>query len=59
MKAVSEPKTKSDAELVDQATGSLLKAVKQRMIKKQGQVDYPKLRKDGYSDRFLARLDEA
>jgi hypothetical protein len=59
MKAVSGRKTKSDAELVDQATGSLLRAVKQRLIKKQGDVDYPKLRKDGYSDRFLARLEEA
>jgi hypothetical protein len=50
---------KSEAELLDQATGSLLKAVKQKMLKKQGRVDYAKLRKDGYSDRFLARLEEA
>ncbi len=51
--------TKSDGELLDQATNSLLKAVKQKMLKKQDRVDYPKLRKDGYSDRFLAKLEEA
>jgi hypothetical protein len=27
------------------------------MLKKQGRVDYAKLRKDGYSDRFLAKLE--
>jgi hypothetical protein len=51
--------TKSDGELLDQATSSLLKAVKQKMLKKQGRVDYSKLRKDGYSDRFLAKLEGA
>ena len=50
---------KSDGELLDHATGSLLKAIKQKMLKKQGRVDYSKLRKDGYSDRFLAKLEGA
>ena len=50
---------KSDGQLLDQATNSLLKAVKQKMLKKQGRVDYAKLRKDGYSDRFLAKLEGA
>lgn len=50
---------KSEAELVDHATGNLLRAVKQKLVKKQGRVDYGKLRKDGYSDRFLAKLEEA
>lgn len=44
---------------MDQAAGSLLRAVKGKMLKKQGRVDYAKLRKDGYSDRFLAKLEEA
>jgi hypothetical protein len=52
-------KTKSEAELLDQATGQMLRAIKQKMIKKQGRVDYSKLRKEGYSERFLARLDLA
>ncbi len=50
---------KSEAELLDKATGSLLKAIKQKMLKKHGRVDYSKLRKDGYSDRFLAKLEAA
>jgi len=50
-------KTKSEAELLDQATGQMLRAIKQKMLKKQGRVDYSKLRKEGYSERFLARLD--
>ena len=50
---------KSGAKLLDQATGNLLRAVKQKMLKKQGSVDYDKLRKDGYNDRFLAKLEEA
>jgi hypothetical protein len=50
---------KSEAQLLDQATGNLLRAVKQKMLKKQRRVDYGKIRKDGYSDRFLAKLEEA
>jgi hypothetical protein len=59
VKVAAAKSEKSEAELLDQATGNLLRAVKQKMLKKQGHVDYPKLRKDGYSDRFLAKLEEA
>ncbi len=59
MKAAATKAAKSEAELLDQSTGSLLKAIKKKMLKKQGRVDYVKLRKDGYSDRFLAKLEEA
>ena len=59
MKAASAKKAKSDAALLDQATDQLLRAVKTRMLKKDGGVDYAKLRKEGYSDRFLARLEGA
>ena len=52
-------KEKSEADLMDQATERLLRAVKQKLRKKQGRVDYAKLRKEGYSDRFLARLEDA
>ncbi len=52
-------KSKSKAELLDHSTNSLLRAVKQKMLKKQEGVDYSKLRKDGYSDRFLAKLEKA
>ena len=59
MKVAAAKKAKNDGELLDQATGQLLRAVKQKMIKKQGRVDYSKLRKGGYSERFLAKLEEA
>jgi len=52
-------KPKSEAELLNHGTNQLLKAVKQKMLKKQGRVDYAKLRKDGYSERILARLENA
>jgi hypothetical protein len=58
VKVDAAKREKSEAELLDQATGQLLKSVKQKMLKKQGRVDYAKLRKDGYSERFLARLEE-
>jgi len=58
VKVDAAKKTKSEGELLDQATDQMLKAIKQKMLKKQGLVDYSKLRKDGYSERFLARLEE-
>jgi len=39
VKATAKRQTKSEAELLDHATNNLLRAVKQRMIKKQGRVD--------------------
>ena len=59
MKVAAVKSQKSEAGLLDQATNNFLRAVKQKMVKKQGHVDYGKLRKDGYSDRFLAKLKEA
>jgi hypothetical protein len=59
VKVAAAKNEKSEAQLLDQATGNLLRAVKQKMLKKQRSVDYGKLRKDGYSDRFLAKLEEA
>jgi hypothetical protein len=59
VKVTAAKSEKNEAGLLDQATGNLLRAVKQKMLKKQGRVDYTKLRKDGYSDRFLAKLEEA
>ena len=59
MKNAAGKKAKGEAELLDQATNQLLKAVKQKMSKKHGGIDYGKLRKDGYSERFLGRLEES
>jgi hypothetical protein len=59
VKVAAAKSQKSEAGLLDPATSNLLRAVKQKMVKKQGSVDYGKLRKDGYSDRFLTKLEEA
>ena len=45
--------------MLDQGTNNLLRALKQDMLKKEGRVDSDKLRKDGYSDRLIARLEQA
>lgn len=59
MKVAAAKKEKSEAELLDHATNNLLRALKQDMQKKDGRVDSAKLRKDGYSDRLIAKLERA
>jgi hypothetical protein len=49
----------ADGVLLDQATEQLLRAVKQKLPTRQGLVDFAKLHKQGYSERFLARLGDA
>jgi hypothetical protein len=58
VKATTKRRAKSEAEVLDHATSSLLRALKQVMRKKDGHVDYKKLRKDGYSDHLLAKLEQ-
>ena len=50
---------KTEGELLDHATENLLRALKADMLKKDGRVDRAKLRKDGYSERLIGRLDQA
>lgn len=59
VKATAKRRDKSEAELMDQATDNLLRAVKQKILKKEGRVDYDKLRKEGYSERFIAKVEAA
>jgi len=59
VKATTKRRAKSEAELLDHATNNLLRGLKRDMQKKDGRVDYDKLRKDGYSDRLLTRLEQA
>jgi len=59
VKATSKRRAKSEAEVVKHATNNLLRALKQDMLKKDGRVDYEKMRKNGYSDRLLAKLEQA
>jgi len=57
VKATTKGRTKSEAQVLDHATNSLLRALKKDMVKKDGRVDTAKLRKDGYSDRLVAKLE--
>jgi hypothetical protein len=59
VKATTKRRAKSEAELLDHATNNLLRALKRDMQKKDGRVDYEKLRKDGYSERLLGKLEQA
>jgi hypothetical protein len=59
VKATIKRRTKSEAALLDHATNSLLRALKRDMMTKEGRVDRDKLRKEGYSDRLLTKLEEA
>ncbi len=57
MNTVATPKKKfSRASL--EAGDRLLKAVKGRLLKQNGRIDYDGLRQRGYSDATLARLKE-
>ena len=59
VKSLAKRHTKSEAELLDHATNNLLRGLKRDMQKKDGCVDYEKLRKNGYSDRLLTKLEQA
>jgi hypothetical protein len=59
VKVVVSKVPKSEAELLDHATNNLLRALKQNMLKRQGSVDYATLRKEGYSGRLLAKLEQS
>jgi hypothetical protein len=59
VKATIKRGPKSEAELLDRATSNLLRALKKDMVKKDGRIDREKLRKEGYSDRLLSKLEQA
>lgn len=59
VKTTAKRRTKSEAELLDQATNNLARALKRDMLKKNGRIDYDKLRKEGYSEPLLAKLEQA
>lgn len=59
VKATTKRRQKSESQLLDHATNNLLRALKRDMVKKDGRVDRDKLRKDGYSERLLDRLEQA
>jgi hypothetical protein len=59
VKTTPKSGAKSEGELLDHATNNLLRALKTEIVKKEGRVDRTKLRKDGYSERLIERLDQA
>ncbi len=59
MPATPKRKTTRDEKVVEHATNNLLKALKKDMIRKEGRVNSEKLRKEGYSDRLITRLEDA
>jgi len=58
VKSTAKRRAKSEAELLDYATNNLARDLKREMLKKDGRIDYDKLRKEGYSERLLAKLEE-
>ena len=59
MKTTAKRRAKSEAELLDHAASNLMRALKRDMLKKNGRIDYEKLRKEGYSERLMAKLEQA
>jgi len=59
VKTTGKGRPKSEAQLLDHASNNLLRALKRDMLKKEGHIDYDKLRKEGYSERLLAKLANA
>lgn len=59
MKTTAKRRPKSEADLLDRATKNLARALKEEMLKKDGRIDYEKLRKEGYSERLLEKLQRA
>ena len=59
MKSAAKRRAKSETELLDHAADNLARALKRDMLKKNGRIDYEKLRKEGYSERLLAKLEQA
>ena len=59
MKATPKRQAKSEGEVLDRATNNLLKALKQDMVRKNGRVNSEKLRKEGYSERLISKLEQS
>jgi hypothetical protein len=52
-------KTKTEDQILDEATMRLLKAVKQHAKGRGKTVTPEKLRREGYSERFIAKVEDA
>ena len=59
MALTAKKKTKSEADLLDQATAQLLRATKDKAQKGGRKLERDRLLKQGYSERFIAKIEEA
>jgi hypothetical protein len=59
VKTTAKRRSKSEAELLHHATDNLARSLKREMLKKDGRIDFERLRKEGYSERLLAKLEQA
>jgi hypothetical protein len=59
VKTTAKRRAKSESELIDHSASNLMRALKRDMLKKDGRIDYDKLRKQGYSERLVAKLEQA
>ncbi len=50
------PKKKSYSKVSLEAGDRLLKAVKEKLLREKGKIDYAALRRNGYSETLIARL---
>lgn len=57
--AIKGTKAKSEAELLDQATSQLLKAIKTKAAKNGKPLRKSELLKQGYSERFVEKVESA
>lgn len=55
----TKSKSKSEADLLDQATSGLLKAVKAKAARSGKPLRKSELLKQGYSERFVAKVEGA
>lgn len=51
--------TRSEAQTLDSAINGLVKGLKRDIVKKYGRLNYSKLRKDGFSEGLLSRLQQS
>ena len=53
---VTAAKKKAYSKASLEAGDHLLKAVKGKLLREKGKIDYASLRRDGYGERLIARL---
>lgn len=57
MALTKKNKAKSEAKLLDQATGQLIRAVKAKARRSGRKLNRPRLLKQGYGERFIAKVE--